>query len=150
MSVPQTHIGSTFVPHNLDFAQQKIAQSTTGTLNIIATLATAGTLNAKDYIMPFAGSIYAIGMSLSEVPTDGTLTVTPLINGSLTAFNVDTTVSDVKVQRAYATQEARKFQSTFAAGDRVGLRYLTDSAFAPNTNIDGVFQVLVLFENVNL
>lgn len=150
MGVPQSNIGSTFVPHSLDFSQPKIAQNTTGTLNIQSSLATNGTLNVKDYVMPYAGSIYAIGMSLSEVPTAGTLTVQPLINGSLASINVDTTVSDALAQRAYQTQNARKFQSTFAAGDRIALRYLTDANFAPNTNIDGVFQVLVLFENVNL
>lgn len=132
------------------FVEPKIAQNTIGTLNISANLATTGTLNVKEYTAVWSGAIVGVGARLSETPTAGTLTITPLINGSLTAFSNTNISSALKQPFIYASQENDVLSSHFAAGDRIGLRYNADSAFAPNTQIDGAFEIYVLYDEVRV
>lgn len=150
MAIMQDTAASRYQTAILSFYKHKIPQTTVGTLDVAASNATAGTLNVKEYVMPYNGSIYAIAGNLHTVNTAGTLRIDALINGSLTPLNVDTTVSNAKSATFYVSSGAKARYQNFTAGQRIGLRYSADSDFAPTAEIDGTFQVYVLLENVQL
>lgn len=141
------------VRHNmlaLGFTHGQIQQNTTGTVNVIHSLATNGTLNVKGYVMPYDGSVFAVSGNLSATPTAGTLRIDPLINGTLSSVTATSTRNNQLTSRLYASTNARGPNNRFQAGDVVQLRFNTTSDFAPNNSIDGAFHVFVLLENVTL
>lgn len=150
--VTQEQISITQPSVALLFEQAKVAQSTTGTLNVSMNLATTGTLNAKAYVMPYAGSIFAVSGRLSEVPTTGTITLYPVINGTQRADVSANCVNSLGTlsQSLRGTGDAARSNSRFAAGDTINLVYVGDSALAPNTQMDIVAQVWALLEEVRL
>lgn len=107
----------------LTYVQINIPASTTGDL----ALADAG---APVYaVMPWAGSIVGMSYRIDGVLTAGTLALRATVNGS----NVWTahSLTSASPQNAYATQAPGT--DAFAAGDLVGVEYVTNGAYLPTT-----------------
>ncbi len=148
MGVLQQQTAITMPLVSYDFFGATIAQSTTGTLDVVASLAANGTLNVKTYTAPFAGSIVGVAGRLSGTPSAGTLTVIPTIDGVRASLSSNTTRDGAIQPSVYGVQEARV--DRFEAGASLGLIFEADAAFEPNNLLDGSFQLFVLYEEVRV
>lgn len=145
MAIPQSALGSSKVAMPLFFGDNGVAaNTTTGTIWIQKVY--GGTLNVWDYTMPAKGSVIGVTARLPNAPTAGTLTLMPRINGSLTPFEVAKHVNSTDIQAFYSNQEARRANSIFSAGDRVGLSFTTTSDWAAVQAIECI--VMVILEEV--
>jgi hypothetical protein len=141
-NVSQTHIGSTKVFHALPFNEENFPNTAAGTLN-----AANGT--AEDYYMSRAGSIIGFSGALNAALTTGTLSFQPMIDGSLCPVFGSGSYLHPNQQRGYVTQDARKDNYTFTAGQRLAVKWVKVGSDAiAATTIDGAFQLEVLLESV--
>lgn len=141
-NVSQTHIGSTKAYISLPFVEENIQNTAAGTLN-----AANGT--AEDYYMSRAGSIIGFSGALNAALTTGTLGFQPMIDGSLCPDFGSGMYLDLSNQRNYITQDARKANYTFTAGQRLAVkRNKVGSDAISATTIDGAFILEVLLEDV--
>jgi hypothetical protein len=86
-------------------------------------------LGNREYVLPYAGSIVGIGVASSEARTAGTLTVDATVNG--TKSGLTAVLDGTNTQFHTATQA--KDTDTFAAGNRLGVKFTTDGTWAPTT-----------------
>src|SRR5262249_43627386 len=144
-----------FVPTRFSFAQAAVPASQNNVaLKIVATDAASGAINLTDYVLPFAGSIYAIGYRLSAAVSAGTLTLTPTINGTaITATGL--ILSAVNDTFRYAQIDAQTLSARFAAPlskitpNRLGCLITTSGTWSPTTS-DLWVDLYVIYENVQL
>ncbi len=142
MAIPQSALGSSKVVMPLFFGDNGLAaNTTTGTVWIQKVY--GGTLNAWDYTMPAKGSILGITARLPVLPTAGTLTLMPRINGSLTPFEVTKHVNSTDIQAFYTNQEARRANCIFDVGDTIGLSFTSSSDFAAVPAVECIVTVLL-------
>lgn len=146
MSVNQLQVGSTYAIETMNFHVGVLNKTTVGTLDVVYSLATAGTLNVKGYVAPWAGSIVGVSGNLSDTPAAGTLTLYPIINGVRANLSAGSTRGGVIKQTLYAKQDARV--DRFSEGDTLGIVYETNSGLDPDDELDGVFQLHVLYEEI--
>lgn len=87
-----------------------------------------GVAGMTQIVMPYAGSIIAIGAKANANITAGTARFSVSKNGAtvFSAVNADTTVSVV-----YGSQP--KDTDTFAAGDTIGVKVTTSASYAPTS-----------------
>jgi hypothetical protein len=144
-----------FVPTRFSFAQAAvIANQSNVALKIVATDAASGAINLTDYILPFAGSLYAIGYRISATITAGNLTLTPTLNGtaSTAAGLILSAVNDTyRFAQIDAQTQGARFAAPTAknAPNRLGCLLSTSAAFAPTTS-DLWVDLYVLFDDVRL
>ena len=141
-NISQTHIGSSKTYHALPYIEENIPNTAAGTLNTAA-----GT--AEDYYMSRAGSIIGFSGALNAALTTGTLSFQPMIDGSLCPdFGSDMYIHPNQ-QRNYITQDARKDNYTFTAGQRIAVKWnKVGSDAIAGTTTDGAFQLEILLEDV--
>lgn len=139
MSAPQTQIGSTFSVANLHFQKTDIANAN-GDASTIQADSTA-------YVAPYKGSIIGVSSIANGTLVTGTITPYATINGSVCPSFPDAAAVRANQQYGHYTQNARKDNFTFNAGDRIGLSYTKAGTVAPTTR-DGVFLLVVLYEDV--
>jgi hypothetical protein len=141
-NISQTHIGSSKAYHSLPFVEENFTNTAAGTLN-----AANGT--AEDYYMSRGGSIIGFSGALNAALTTGTLSFQPMIDGSLCpVFGSDSYIHSGQ-QRGYVTQDARKDNYTFTAGQRLAVKWVKVGSDAISaTTVDGAFQLEVLLEDV--
>lgn len=114
---------------------------TDGTLNVAADTNVAVTQR----VMPYAGSVFAVAVSLGGTISGGTLTHYPTINGAtLTNLAVVHAPSE---QYDYSKVDGRVYR--FVAGDRLGVVYI-DASATPDNSRDGIADVYVMFEDVEI
>lgn len=121
------------------FTNGSMSETTTGTL------VAGGVTGVSRQYLPAQGSVYGINASFGGTLTSGTVTFTPVINGTPQPAFVATTLT-AGARGASQLGDARVYP--FNAGDTIGLLYTT-SALAP-AGLAVKAELLVLFESVEL
>ena len=108
----------------------------------------AGTANGvepttPDYIMPWAGSVIGVSISLNANPTTGVITARPVVNG--TGSTAVTAVVQNNTQRNTGQKPAGTLN--FAAGSRIGADWTKSGTVAPTT-MDATIIIWVLLNPV--
>ena len=106
---------------------------------------------AKEYVMPFKGSVIGFSGALSEALTDGTLQAFPTIDGVASSTWTSANLTIETPQYKYLAQQGRKSGYSFAAGARIGMglhKDINGGTVAPTT-ADGVFTLVILLEGID-
>jgi hypothetical protein len=118
--------------------------------SLASTLA-AGTLNnmgisgITQKVMPYAGSIYALAASINGTITSGTVTITPMINGT-PQVGIATVIGTAGQHGNYNSPGARIYN--FNAGDRLEVLYTTAAVLSAGSPLQ--VDVLTMYEAVEL
>lgn len=121
------------------------ASQSAAAMNIIETGATGGTLDAKEYKMPFDGEIVAVSVLSDSARTAGTLDVEPTVNGTVKTPKV--TLDATNTTHHYG--KVGRGAVPFVAGDRIGAKVTTAAGWAPvAADIVVIVWVLVTLEGI--
>ena len=82
-------------------------------------------------VMPYPGTVVAIGVLVQNARTAGTLTVNVTINGTKTTLSV--VIDGTNAQYFYGVGLPEVSAEAIAAGDRVGCSVTTDASWAAGT-----------------
>lgn len=111
------------------------------------TLTNQGITGITQKIMPYSGSVYALAASIEGTITSGTVTVSPMINGTVYLYNPLGVQIGTGGQRGnYTTEDARIVN--FNAGDRLEVVYNTAAVLAAGSPLQ--CDVYVMYESVEL
>jgi hypothetical protein len=138
-NVSTTPIGSQKQVALLGFQKTNVGDAD-GTLNPVM-------VTGEAYVAPYAGSVLGFSGTLSGALTTGSLVFAPTINGSLCPSFPDAASLRTNQQKGNYTQDARKANYTFNAGDTVGVNWLKTGTINPTTT-DVNALLVVLFEQV--
>lgn len=88
-----------------------------------------GDATINEVVMPWAGAVVGISVTVENARTAGTLTVDATINGTATGHQA--IVNATNTQYAYNAQS--KDANQFSAGQRIGVKVTTDGSWAAGT-----------------
>lgn len=125
---------------NFGFSSGSLASTLTA-----GTLTRAGVTGITRQYMPFTGSVYGLVASISGTLTSGTITITPLINGTPQPNNT-LVIGTGGAKGGVKSWDARVLN--MVAGGTVELLYATDAALPGGIAIE--VEALTLLENVYL
>ena len=149
MPVPNDLIGAGYYVQSFRFAQPSvIASQAAVALKTTATDAASGTLNISDYVMPFAASIISVTGRIAAIPTAGTLTLTPTINGTAVvpaAASLSLTTPSFVTNKFTPQVDSRTSGLRLNAGGLLGCTVTTSAGYLPVTS-DMEVVIYVLFE----
>lgn len=120
------------------FGQDALAASQTDVQ--LPTVISEGSQAVDGYVMPFDGSIVAVGWASSAAATAGSATIGATVNGT---ENADTTLTVTTATNAY--RRAPRGSASVVAGDRLGCE-LTTNASWDGTSADLTATVYVLHD----
>jgi len=138
-NVASTALGSQKVIQLLPFQKTNVGDAD-GTLNPIM-------ITGEAYVAPYPGSVLGFSGTLSGALTTGSLVFAATINGSLCPSFPDAASLRTNQQKSSFTQDGRKANYSFNAGDTVGVNWLKTGTINPTTT-DVNALLVVLFEQV--
>lgn len=127
-------------PHiSYSFSAGSLSQAATGTL------LPSGVTGATVRVMPSRGSVYGLMGSYSAALTAGTVTLTPLINGT-PKVAIQVTNSAASAKGVYGIKPARI--ATFEPGDTLSIVYTTSGLDAAGIGI--IVDAMCVYENIDV
>jgi len=123
----------------LPFAAGSLSQATTGTL------LASNVTGHNPRVMPTGGSVYGLAGSYSTALTAGTVSLWPVINGTVNQ-SLTVTNAAANAKGLYVFGDARKVN--FNAGDTLQIIYKTAGLNAAGGAL--VVDCYIMFENVDL
>jgi len=109
------------------------------------TLTNNGISGITQKVMPYQGSVYALAASINGTITSGTVTITPMINGT-PQVGLATVIGTGGQRGNYNSPGARIYN--FNAGDRLEVLYITSAVLAAGSPLQ--VDILTMYEAVEL